>query len=188
MILDFGCGWGRLTRLFAKDLPPSQIFGCDPDGNILEWCRDVPGTFRQSETKPQRLPFEERFDLAFAFSVFTHLGPSTHETALNALHASIETEGLLIATIRPREFLEIRAADLATLPADAIEPLLAAYDQGKYVHHPYNLPPVEGEVPYGEAIIPLAYIEQNWTDRFEILEQANYESDPLQLALVMRRK
>ena len=78
MILDFGCGWGRITRLFAKDLQPSQIFGCDPDANILEWCRDVPGTFRQSETRPQRLPFEERFDLAFAFSVFTHLGPNTH--------------------------------------------------------------------------------------------------------------
>ena len=104
------------------------------------------------------------------------------------MHASLETDGLLIATIRPRAFLEIRAADLATLPADAIERLLAAYDEGKYVHHPYNLPAVEGEVPYGEAIIPLAYIEQHWTDRFEILEQANYESDPYQLSLVMRRK
>jgi voltage-gated potassium channel Kch len=188
MILDFGCGWGRITRLFAKDLQASQIFGCDPDPNILAWCRDLPGTFRQSETRPQRLPFEERFDLVFAFSVFTHLGPNTTESALNALHASLETDGLLIATVRPRAFLEIRAAELATLPADAIERLLAAYDEGKYVHHPYNLPAVEGEVPYGEAIVPLAYIEQHWTGRFEILEQANYESDPYQHTLVMRRK
>ena len=97
------------------------------------------------------------------------------------MHTSLETDGLLIATIRPRAFLEIRAADLATLPADAIEGLLADYDSGKYVYHPYNLPAIEGEVPYGEAIIPLAYIEQHWTDRFEILEQAICESDPYQL-------
>jgi SAM-dependent methyltransferase len=187
-ILDFGCGWGRITRLFAKDLQPSQIFGCDSDGNILEWCQDVPGTFRQSETRLRQLPFEERFDLAFAFSVFTHLGPNTQESALNALHTSLETDGLLIATVRPRAVLEIRAADLATLPADAIEGLLADYDSGKYVYHPYNLPAVEGEVPYGEAIIPLAYIERLWTDRFEILERLSYESDPYQLSLVMRRK
>jgi len=187
-ILDFGCGWGRLTRLFAKDLPPGQIFGCDPDGSILEWCREVPGTFRQSETRLRSLPFEERFDLAFAFSVFTHLGPKTLESALNALHGSLESDGLLIATIRPRAFIEVRAADLATLPADAIEGMLAGYDSGEYIYHPYNLPAVEGEVPYGETVIPAAYIEQNWTDRFEILEQANYPSDPYQLSLVMRRK
>ena len=47
MILDFGCGWGRITRLFAKDLQPSQIFGCDSDA---EHSRVVPGCSRDVQT------------------------------------------------------------------------------------------------------------------------------------------
>ena len=29
-LLDFGCGWGRATRLFMKDLSADKIFGVDP--------------------------------------------------------------------------------------------------------------------------------------------------------------
>ncbi len=188
-ILDFGCGWGRLTRLFAKDLPPAQIFGCDSDPKILEWCRELPGTFRQSETKLRRVPFDERFNLAFAFSVFTHLGPATHRSALEALHAALDVNGLLIVTIRPRGFLEIRAAELGRLPDTTIRQMIERYDAGEYVYHPYNLPAVEGEVPYGEAVVPTSYIDKHWTDRFEILERRPVSaSDPYQIPLVLRRR
>jgi SAM-dependent methyltransferase len=186
-ILDFGCGWGRITRLFSKDLPPSLVFGCDSDPKILEWCSEVPGTFRQSETKLRRLPFDETFDLAFAFSVFTHLGPNTHRSALEALHASLDANGLLIVTIRPRAFIEVRGSELGRLPDETIDLLLRNYDSGEFVYYPYNMPTVEGEVPYGEAVIPQGYIDRNWTDRFEILEQLSYPSDPYQLPLVMRK-
>jgi hypothetical protein len=186
-LLDFGCGWGRLTRLFGKDLPPAQIFGCDSDAEILEWCRHIPGTFRQSETRLRQLPFDEPFDLAFAFSVFTHLGPQTHESALTVLHDSLATTGVIVVTVRPRAFLEIRGGELSTLSDAAVEKLLAAYDAGDFVYHPYNLLPVDGEVPYGEAVIPLAYIQKSWTDRFEILaEPSPSPSDPYQRLVVMR--
>jgi len=188
-VLDFGCGWGRLTRLFGKDLPPSQIFGCDSDPQILEWCRQIPGTFRQSETRLRHLPFDERFDLIFAFSVFTHLGPETHEAALSVLHDSLASGALIVVTIRPRSFLEIRGAELSTLSDAAAQKLLADYDAGEFVYHPYNLPPIDGEVPYGEAVIPLAYVHKSWTDRFEILEKPPvYASDPYQRPLVLRRR
>jgi Methyltransferase domain len=188
-LLDFGCGWGRLTRLFGKDLPAAQIFGCDSDAQILEWCRHLPGTFRQSETRLSRLPFDERFDLVFAFSVFTHLGPRTHDSALTALHDSLTSGGITVVTVRPRGFLEIRGAELATLSEGTLQGLLAAYDAGEFVYHPYNLLPVDGEVPYGEAVIPLEYIRRSWTDRFEILEEPPVNaSDPYQIPLVMRRR
>jgi Methyltransferase domain len=188
-ILDFGCGWGRLTRLFSKDLPADQIFGCDSDAQILEWCRDLPGTFRQSDARPRRLPFDERFDLAFAFSVFTHLGPGTQSDALAALYLSLDDDGVLVVTIRPRGFLEIRGAEFARLPDATLQDLLRRYDAGEFVYHPHNLPPVEGEVPYGEAVIPLAHIHKSWTDRFEILEEpALYASDPYQQTLVLCKR
>ena len=69
---------------------------------------------------------------------------------------------------------------IRALPNEAIDGLLATYDSGKFVYHPYKLRAVEREVPYGEIIIPLAYIERHWTDRFEIPNEASYESDPYQ--------
>jgi SAM-dependent methyltransferase len=187
-ILDFGCGWGRLTRLFAKDLPAGQIFGCDSDSQILDWCREIPGTFRQSEVRLRALPFDQRFDLIFAFSVFTHLGPRTHESALRVLHGSLAENGLLILTIRPRAFLEVRGLEFARAGTDTVERALRDYDSGEYVYLPYNLPSVDGEVPYGEAVIPVAYIEKHWTDRLEIVDMASSLSDPYQLPVILRRR
>jgi SAM-dependent methyltransferase len=187
-ILDFGCGWGRLTRLFANDVDPARIFGCDSDKEILKWCDGLPGTFRQSEIRLRKLPFDERFDLAFAFSVFTHLGPATHLSALEALYEALAPDGILIATIRPRAFLEMRASEFANLSIDRVRRLLDSYDAGEYVYLPYNLPPVEGEVPYGEAVVPDSYLEKHWQTRFEILERPSYGADPMQLPVVMRKK
>ena len=81
-VLDFGCGWGRLTRFLARDVPLSRLYGCDPVESILAVCRDsgVPATLARSELVPDRLPFDELFDLAFAFSVFTH-SPSRRTSA-----------------------------------------------------------------------------------------------------------
>ena len=34
-VLDFGCGWGRYTRLFLKDTPPDRIVGVDVDPEFV---------------------------------------------------------------------------------------------------------------------------------------------------------
>ena len=88
-VLDFGCGWGRLTRFLARDVPPGRLYGCDPVGSILDVCRDERRArdARPSDFVPERLPFDGPFDLAFAFSVFTHLSEPAHERCLAALHA-----------------------------------------------------------------------------------------------------
>jgi hypothetical protein len=38
-VLDFGCGWGRLTRFFIRDVAEGSLYGCDPVESILEVCR-----------------------------------------------------------------------------------------------------------------------------------------------------
>ena len=106
-VLDFGCGWGRLSRLLARDVAPGSLFGCDPVEPILDTCRrcGVPAVLARSDFVPERIPFDECFDLAYAFSVFTHLSERSHRASLRALHASLAPGGLLVLTIRPPRYL-----------------------------------------------------------------------------------
>lgn len=82
---------GALTRFFARDVEPGNLFGCDPAPAILEVCERsrIPAALARSEFVPDALPFEHRFDLAYAFSVFTHLSESAHDASLRALHRAI---------------------------------------------------------------------------------------------------
>jgi hypothetical protein len=55
-ILDFGCGWGRITRFFMKDTRPEHITGIDVDPGFVEICRRIMsgGTYRWSPRSPGR--------------------------------------------------------------------------------------------------------------------------------------
>jgi hypothetical protein len=101
-ILDFGCGWGRLTRFFARDVAPGALHGCDPDEEMLEICRRsrVPAVLHRSAYLPDALP-EGNFDLAFSASAFTRIPAAAADTCLRALHAALNPGGLLILTVPP---------------------------------------------------------------------------------------
>jgi SAM-dependent methyltransferase len=193
-VLDFGCGWGRLTRFLARDLRPDSLYGCDPVERILEVCREsgVPATLARTEVVPERLPFDEGFDLVFAFSVFTHLSESAHEGCLRALHAALEPGGILILTVRPPEYLwfcEPLHPTLESLGHD----YLARLDEPRYLfvaHEAYpGHPQYEGgEMRYGETVITLPYVRERWTPMFELLGADVLIGDLYQVMLTLRRR
>ncbi|MFA9401001.1 MAG: class I SAM-dependent methyltransferase, partial [Acidobacteriota bacterium] len=122
-VLDFGCGWGRLTRMLAKDLEPGQLFGCDPVEDILDVSREsgVPARLARSEFLPESLPFDEGFDLVFSFSVFTHISEAAHMASLEAIHGGLKPGGLFVATVRPTSYLDfnpLMKPALENLPPD----------------------------------------------------------------------
>jgi SAM-dependent methyltransferase len=194
-VLDFGCGWGRLTRYLARDVASGNLYGCDPVEAILDVCRTsrVPATLARSEFRPERVPFDRSFDLAFAFSVFTHLSETAHEHCLRALHGALEPGGILIATIRPPSYLHSCPALHPlrdTLGADEAAALAAA----RYLFVPHAASPVhpqyggEGEMDYGETVITLAYVRERWGEHFELLEVDLLLEDPEQVVLTLRRR
>jgi SAM-dependent methyltransferase len=192
-VLDFGCGWGRLTRYLARDVAPGHLYGCDPVEGILETCRAnrVPATFAPSAFLPERLPFDERFDLAFAFSVFTHLSEAAHEQSLLALHRSLRPGGILIVTIRPPEYLshcEAMRPFLDTLGADT----QAALALPRYLFVPHPADPQhpqlkEGQMEYGETVMTMTYVHARWASRFELLQTDIQLDDLHQVILTLRR-
>lgn len=193
-VLDFGCGWGRLTRFLARDVEPGHLYGCDPVEEILAVCRDtgVPARLARTEFLPERPPFEEQFDLAFAFSVFTHLSEAAHERCLQALHGSLLPGGLLVLTIRPPAYLnfsELMQPALESLGPDPGSQI----GEARYLFAPH---PAEashfqyegGEMTYGEAVVTLPYVRERWAPLFELLEVDLLVDDLYQVVLTLRRR
>jgi SAM-dependent methyltransferase len=114
-ILDFGCGWGRLTRFFCRDVDPGCLHACDPSEELLEICRRsrLPAVLHRAELAPGELS-EDDFDLAYSHSLFTHLSEQEAAAGLEALHEALSPGGLLVLTIRPPA--APREAPATTLP------------------------------------------------------------------------
>lgn len=193
-VLDFGCGWGRLTRLLARDVAPGNLFGCDPVPAILDVCRRtrVPATVAACEFVPGDLPFDQPFHLAYAFSVFTHLSEPAHQASLRALHRSLVPGGLLVLTIRPPEYLrlsELLAPVLASLgPRPDEELALPRYLFAPHAAQPLGATAPEGKITYGETVITMAYVRERWAERFELLGVDLLLEDPYQVMLTLRAR
>jgi SAM-dependent methyltransferase len=192
-VLDFGCGWGRLIRYFARDVEPGSLYGCDPVEQVLELCRDsgVPATLVRSDFVPERLPFEVEFDLAFSFSVFTHTSEAAHESCLRALHGALRPGALLSLTVRPAEYLHL--SPLMRPALDSLGPSPAAtLAEPRYIFVPHAAEPSHlqyegGEMTYGETVITLPYVRERWSPLFELLAVDLLVGDLYQLMLTLRR-
>lgn len=183
-ILDFGCGWGRITRFFLKDVDSSKLFGVDPDPNIIEICKEINLgiNLSVSDRIPNDLPFDEKFDMIYAFSVFTHLSENTHEKCLEILHQKLEKDGVLITTIRPRNYLKFRFSKKKNY-----EELLDKFNSNSYVFVPHNIESFDEELTYGDSVIPLKYVEKNWSKLFNIREYYTDPSDWSQIFIVLQK-
>lgn len=193
-VLDFGCGWGRLTRVLARDVGPGRLFGCDPVQQILDQCiaDRVPATLARSEFVADRLPFDERFDLVFSFSVFTHISEPAHEACLRAIHAGMAPGGILVATVRPPAYLAFSPLMRGTLKGLGDDPE-RRLDEPHYLFAPHpaedsHLQYDGGEMTYGETVITLAYVRERWDHLFELLEVDLLVGDLHQVVLTLRRR
>jgi SAM-dependent methyltransferase len=192
-VLDFGCGWGRLTRFLARDVAPGDLYCCDPVQEIVDVCAQcrVPAVLARSDPRAEALPFAGPFDLAFAFSVFTHLSEAAHERALRALHAGLAPGAILVVTIRPPAYLRLSPhlapaeRALGTDPEAALRAARHVFvaHEGRDSHPQFQ----GGEMDYGEAIITLPYVRERWAPRFEILDVDLLAVDLYQLMVTLRR-
>lgn len=184
--LDFGCGWGRYLRFFWKDVDEGNLFGCDVNKSIIDVCRDlnVPGQIDHID--PQgTLPYPDNFfDTIMAYSVFTHLPEKIHLHWMREFARVARPECVCVLTIEPGRFIDF----IDTIPNDTehgwyqelskhkpqVPEFKQAFDTGKLVFMQTN----EGfEEIYGDAVVPLAFIEREWSPYFKIL---NYIDDPEQ--------
>jgi len=157
-VLDFGCGWGRLIRPLYKFIPFENIYAVDPWDESIKECEKhhIKANLAISELVPRSLPFERQFDLIFSFSVFTHLSEKTANVALQTLRKYIREDGLLVITIRPKEYWHI--PDQGALAAQ----MISTHDKKGFAFNPLSTVPVDGDLTYGDASMSLAYLESHF--------------------------
>jgi hypothetical protein len=102
-VLDYGAGWGRLTRMFLQHVPDDRVDAADamPESVALFDSLGFRSPCRILEAKPSG-PIDGAYDLVVLHSVLTHLPLDHTEAVLASLLPA--TSGLLCVTIRPPEY------------------------------------------------------------------------------------
>jgi SAM-dependent methyltransferase len=180
-ILDYGCGWGRLIRLLYKYAPIESIYAVDPWDRSIKECEahGVKANLMLSDWVPYSLPFKRKFDLIFAFSVFTHLSEKTAQIVLKTLKEYIADNGVLVITIRPKEYWHIHNQGI-------LEPeMIQAHDKGGFAFTPQDIPPIDGEITFGDTSISLSYISIHYP-QWKVVSIEFNVVDPYQIILFLK--
>jgi len=166
----------------------ANLHGVDVDPDIIEVCRNtaVPGTFYQLEANG-RLPFPDSyFSHVLAYSVFTHLPERVHLHWLAEIARVMQPQATFCLTLQPRRFLDF-VAELNESAVDSswhknlsrfagsVVPLKQAFDSGHFVYLPSGGGNHRDADVFGEAVVPLPYIEKSWKKYLHITE---YIDDP----------
>ena len=178
-VLDFGCGWGRITQFLAKDVRPDRLAGIDPNGASVEECRSrLPwAAFFESDPLPPTSFPDGSFDVVYAYSVFSHLSEDYQRAWLAEFHRLLAPGGIVVMTTRSRSFFD-EAASVRADPGSTKKPgarqhvfvdtarWKAAYDRGEFCHDAGPAQPAG----YGETCIPRQYVVEQWQPWFQLLD------------------
>jgi SAM-dependent methyltransferase len=182
-VLDFGCAWGRILRLFLKDCRAAHVRGIDVDPALLKLARAAFPYCRFDRVKPMPpTKFSDNsFDVIVGFSVFSHLSERASLAWVHEFTRILRPKGFFVMTTQLRDFVEFcrsfrgkkndrgwhnRLADLF-VDTDAT---YAAYDAGEYLHAPTGGGAARSADFYGETMIPEAYVRRRWTDHLRLVD------------------
>lgn len=182
-VLDFGCGYGRIAQLLYYFTVEEKIFGVDPWDRSIELCREsgLSTNFAVSDYLPTFLPVgEAKFDLVYAFSVFTHLSHRAMTTSLDTLRKYMANDGILAITIRPVEYWE---HDPHTSPEQKVA-LAVRHRKEGFAFNPHNREPIDGDVTYGDSSMSLDWLAATFPE-WTIKATDRCLNDPLQQYVFM---
>lgn len=180
-LLDFGCGWGRITKTASRYFEPANITSADVYQGALDLVKasGFPVELVKGEPEPP-LPLEDgQYDFIFAYSVFSHLKEEKALAWMQEFRRLLKPGGLVGVTTRARGFINWTAKlreNQKDLPAHArgsdvafvdTDDALRRYDAGEFVFDQERTSGPLKDVGYGEACIPKAYVERVWAPQFD---------------------
>jgi SAM-dependent methyltransferase len=193
-ILDFGCGCGRLARMFKGH--PNRIVGCDIDKRHVNWVAGNLGYMTACLTSVNPpLPFgDNEFDAVFSISIFSHLTEKSQDDFLAELSRITSLDGYLFLTIHGARALERAKSeqmirDMLWVDQQPFDKACAEFEQNRHAFilqqgHLTTVGPdgannrlnkskgtvIEEPYQYGITFIPEQYIFTHWAKWFHVVE------------------
>ena len=187
-VLDFGCGCGRLARMFkAHD---NELYGCDLDPRHIKWIQDNLDYMNAmvSDVHPP-LPYNDNFfDAIISVSIFTHLNESSQDEFLRDLHRIAKQNSRLLITVHGAMAIEkainnSQTRDLLCMDEDAFQQAVVSFNDDKhgFVLQQGHLTTsnadgndiVNSPFEYGISFISENYIKSHWGKWFEIVDYSH---------------
>lgn len=99
-ILDFASGYGRVTRFLTGYYPPEKVYTSDIKPAAVDYQKKHLGCNGfYSDYDPFKLLVQERFEVIFVGSLFSHLNKDLYKNWLIQLIGMLEDTGILIFTV-----------------------------------------------------------------------------------------
>ena len=122
LVLDVGCGTGRLTDKLLDRLPLGRGIGIDPSENMLTVAREYlrprhGGRVTLVRADASALPVFQQADAIFSTATFHWI--LDHQQLFRSLHAALKPGGLLVAQCGGKSNLQRVHERAATLMLDA---------------------------------------------------------------------
>lgn len=174
-VLEFGCGIGRVARLFAKHAPRQKFIGFDLNDKAIEWLRNNLGfgEFHAGSVKPP-LPIEEgSIDVVFSISVFSHLKEESQTEWLKEFYRILKPGGILFQTVHGRHALNLCKAydawrNAINVSSEDFEKLEKEIEETGFSWVPHSIE-TTGTDDYGVSFQTERFILKEWTRGFELL-------------------
>lgn len=189
-VLDFGVSWGRIIRFWMRDIKPENLHGVDVEERFLTYAKkfvEGPNYTVSNHAPPLSAPGKS-LELVYAFSVFSHLPRDLADSWVKEFARVLKPGGIACLTTRPRSHIEQAGGSYAEIFKDRAA-AVAAYDAGEFVYFPSGGGGSLTPDKYGEAIIPLAYAEANWSSDLEVIGLIEgYSKSYLQPCFILRKR
>jgi len=155
-ILDFGCGYGRVTRYLRAAYPNSEITVSDVMRPAVDFCSDnFNAKPHYSNTDLNSIDVGKKFSLIWSGSLMTHFDESQAIKLINLFERHLDINGLVVFTTHGRVVADKWKTGKwpYKLTKEKLIELSESFHSGDYSYSDYDH--ING---YGISITPLSWL------------------------------
>ena len=190
-ILDFGFGCGRTLRWFDEWAKKNLLTGVDVDNEAVNWSKvNIPfASLFKCQYKPP-LPFKSnKIDFIYSVSVFSHLEEDLHLQWLAELERILVRGGYAVISThgpycyKPFSFGQhgLKLPDDEPIPDYAYG--MTELDEKRFIFEPIDI-----KTGYGITFISSGYINDKWSNYFEVVDIIPVGMDHIQDTVILQKR